>query len=383
MHVTPVILVIAMTLVQSIDGRHKVKLCQDYDKYDRPPTDNNTAVQVKVSVNLRNIIKVDDKEQTISLEIELRLYWNDSRVMMVKDKTMKNKMTGECIPRDKGHGNLCYAEKSREEVDMFWLPDLFVDEAITVRHPFYKIPTESVYVYEDRSIRFSKRINFDSICVMDFQKYPVDKQYCPIKFESYGNLEQQIFFEFVGDPDQNEAIFLPKFDFSLEADLSYHTTYYKQNLPGIEVGIHLTRKLIDHLMETYIPSALYVCIAFFSLIISPEFLAVRVAMGMFTLLTLTNLRNQIKSEVPEVSYLSYMDIWLFICLISVFSSILMTIVIAVLKNHDKKAWVKKIYFWTSVVLPIVFTIFSTVYISVILVEFNRKPDEKHKKHEVH
>jgi len=378
MHVTPVILVIAMTLVQSIDGRHKVKLCQDYDKYDRPPTDNNAAVEVKVSLNLRNIIEVDDKQQTISSEIELRLYWNDSRVMMVKDKRMKNKTTGECIPRDKGHGNLCYAELSREEVDMFWLPDLFVDEAIKVRHPFFKIPTESVYVYENRSMRLSKRINFDSICMMNFKKYPVDKQDCPIKFESFGNLEHQIFFEFVGHPVQNKNIDLPKFYFEVEADTSYHTTYYKQLFPGVKMVIHLTRKLDDHIMETYIPSALLVFIAFFSLVVSPELLTVRVSMGMFTLLTLTNLRSQVKYEVPEVSYLSYMDIWLFICLVFVFGTILVTIGIVVLKNHDKKALVKKAYFWTSVVFPISFTIFSTIYISVILVEYYK--DEEHAKH---
>jgi len=374
MQLTPVILVIAMTLVKSIDGRHKVILSQDYDKYEKPPTDDNTAVQVKASVNLRNIIKVDDKRQTITLEITMRLYWNDSRVMMVKDKMMKNETTGDCIPRDKGNGNLCYVEKSREEVDMFWLPDLFVDEAIEVRHPFYKIPTESVYVYENRSMRLSKRINFDTVCRMDFKKYPVDKQICPIKFESYGNLGQEMFFEFIGNPDQNEEIALPEFDFELEADIRYYTTYYKQHFPGIQMIIHLTRKLENHFVETYLPSILYVCIAFFALVVSPEFLQVRVAIGMFTLLTLTNMRNQVKSQVPEVSYLSYMDIWLFICLIFVFSTIVVTIGIAVLQKLDKKAWVKKTYFWTRVIFPILFLIFSVSYMTVILVEFNKEHD---------
>lgn len=41
-------------------------------------------------------------------------------------------------------------------------------------------------MYENSVIRFSKRINFDIGCHLDFSDYPVDQQICIVSFESYG-----------------------------------------------------------------------------------------------------------------------------------------------------------------------------------------------------
>ena len=41
-------------------------------------------------------------------------------------------------------------------------------------------------MYENSVIRFSKRINFDIGCHLDFSSYPVDEQICIVMFESYG-----------------------------------------------------------------------------------------------------------------------------------------------------------------------------------------------------
>jgi len=35
---------------------------------------------VQFSVNLRNILDVNEKEQLISLEVSLRMYWKDHRI---------------------------------------------------------------------------------------------------------------------------------------------------------------------------------------------------------------------------------------------------------------------------------------------------------------
>ena len=46
-------------------------------------------------------------------------------------------------------------------------------------------------------MRFSKRINFDVNCKMEFQKFPVDVQTCSVKFESWSYSTKQIKFEWV------------------------------------------------------------------------------------------------------------------------------------------------------------------------------------------
>ena len=46
-------------------------------------------------------------------------------------------------------------------------------------------------------MRFSKRINFDANCKMEFHKFPLDVQVCTVKFESWSYSNEQIKFEWV------------------------------------------------------------------------------------------------------------------------------------------------------------------------------------------
>ena len=45
---------------------------------------------------------------------------------------------------------------------------------------------QSMKVYDDNYVRFAKRVNFDIGCQMDFSRYPIDQQTCPVKIESFG-----------------------------------------------------------------------------------------------------------------------------------------------------------------------------------------------------
>ena len=56
-------------------GDPKVIFTPDYSLHERPPTEAGQPVMIEASINLRNILDVREKEQLISLETTLRLYW--------------------------------------------------------------------------------------------------------------------------------------------------------------------------------------------------------------------------------------------------------------------------------------------------------------------
>ena len=56
---------------------------------------------------------------------------------------------------------------------------------ILLRTPKFDDAPQSVKVYNDSIVRFSKRVNFDIGCQMNFTKFPVDMQKCEVKFESF------------------------------------------------------------------------------------------------------------------------------------------------------------------------------------------------------
>ena len=227
---------------------HEVEFQQGYTVDEKPA---GKPLVVNASMNLRNIIKVSEKEQTISLEITLRMFWRDDRLSL--------KSTAG-LPRDSTHYDLSYIVQIGEEISKFWLPDLFVDEAIETRNPAYKVPTESLRLYKDSSLRFSKRFNFDVACVMD-------RQHCFIHIESFAFTQEDMVFNWLGKEvmDENENISLPHYEHKLYTDEEYTSNYYREDYSGLIFRIGLLRKMLVHIVQDFLPSFIYVWIAYFAI----------------------------------------------------------------------------------------------------------------------
>ena len=56
-------------------AEHKIIFSEGYSVNERPPTREGKPLLIESSINLRNILDVSEKEQIISLETTLRLYW--------------------------------------------------------------------------------------------------------------------------------------------------------------------------------------------------------------------------------------------------------------------------------------------------------------------
>ena len=75
-------------------------------------------IQVNVSLNIRNILEVNEKAKYISVETTLRMYWRDRRV----------------APKALAPGEE-YVSLNGKAVESFWIPDIFVDQAKALRTP--------------------------------------------------------------------------------------------------------------------------------------------------------------------------------------------------------------------------------------------------------
>jgi len=337
---------------------HNIEFQPGYAVDERPA---GRPLEVNVSLNLRNIIEVSEKEQTISLDITLRMFWRDDRLSF--------NYSGN-FPRDLTHNNLSYIVQTGDEIGKFWLPDLFVDEAIMVRNPTYKVPPESLRLYEDSSLRFSKRLNFDVACMMDFTRYPMDRQDCIVHLESFSFTKEDMVFSWLGKDEmiENSNISLPHFDHTLYTDEKYTTDYYRESYPGLIIRIRLFRRMNVHIVQDFLPSFLYVWIAYFAIQMPHNVPQVRTALVLFPMLNLTTLTNRVRSEIPAVSVLTFMDIWLISCLAFIFSSMVVIVLTAFLKRNNKDKLWKRIEFWFKILYPVAFLTISTVYLTASLVD---------------
>ena len=107
-------------------------------------------------------------------------HYQDSRVVPKHQFLDSNDSTGS------------YFTLNPERASKFWMPDVFIDQAKALRTPTYYTRPASLRVYKDSTIRYSSRINYDVACNMDFHRFPVDEQYCEVKFESFGFSNKQV-----------------------------------------------------------------------------------------------------------------------------------------------------------------------------------------------
>ena len=50
----------------------------------------------------------------------------------------------------------------------------------------------------------------------------------------------------------------------------FFVDYYSQAYPGVIIRVILRRKVSFHLVQTYIPSSIFVCLAWLSVFVPPE-----------------------------------------------------------------------------------------------------------------
>ena len=99
----------------------------------------------------------------------------------------------------------------------------------------------------------------------------------------------------------NPNITLDQFEERVVFQRSYATDYYDMAYGGLILHIHLSRKIIYHLISTYIPSFLFVTVAWLSLFVNPEAIPGRISMVMMSLLTLMAMFSGVRQNTPKVS----------------------------------------------------------------------------------
>ena len=210
----------------------KIKLLPNYSIHEAPIRKDGVPIDVNFTINLRNILEVNEVSQLISMETSIRMFWKDYRVQPELENGKE------------------YITLNPISAKHFWIPDIFIDQSKDVRVPNYYVKPASLRIYADQTLRYSSRINFDVACSMEFHRYPVDEQLCEINFESFGHTNKQLKFQWVKGSNINPNISLAQFELEVALEDTYQTDYYDLSYPGIGL----------------ITNLLYICHNFLSLI---------------------------------------------------------------------------------------------------------------------
>ena len=92
----------------------------------------------------------------------------------------------------------------------------------------------------------------------------------------------------------------------------------------------------------------------------------RIGMSMTTLLTLTAMFGSVRTNVPRVSYISFLDVWMVMCIIFVFICILEFTVVTSWIRNGRKMGAERIERTCRVLIPIIFLLFNLLYWPILM-----------------
>ncbi|CAD5114960.1 DgyrCDS3992 [Dimorphilus gyrociliatus] len=216
-----------------------------------------------------------------------------------------------------------------------WTPDVFFRNEKKASFHSISVPNRLLQIKPDGTLWYVSKISATLSCPMLLHNYPLDKQSCPIMFESFGYTMDTMYFAWLARAIEiDEDVELPQF--TLEDQIKYDCSqnYTTGAYPCLEIRFILRRDIGYFLIQVYIPSMLIVILSWVAFWINIDAIPARVSLGLLTVLTMTTQSTGARSSLPRVSYIKAIDVWMSVCLVFVFVSLLEFAVVNVISRKE-------------------------------------------------
>uniref|UniRef100_A0A1B6E4Y7 Neurotransmitter-gated ion-channel ligand-binding domain-containing protein n=1 Tax=Clastoptera arizonana TaxID=38151 RepID=A0A1B6E4Y7_9HEMI len=311
-----------LSFLCSVIGKELYSLRGDYNR-NIPPGDK---MNVSISLFINRVSAVDENKEEISLEVFLQVYWEDNRIEVIDDT-----------------GHLDHLELTWEKEQQFWVPDLYIRQLREMKVLSLFQEMTSVRLYKNHTMRVSIGATVILKCDMDFELYPLDVQTCTVDFSSYKYTMLYMNFTWRDDPALSfpsdftgESYRLPKYVVSFTIENDMHFIYYGEgNHSTARMTITLSREIRSHLLETYLPSSLFVIMSWGSFVVIPEVVPGRMVLLVTTLLSLVTMFDTVRNNSPSSLELKCIEVWLISCTMFVFFALIEYFIVLFGIRYDK------------------------------------------------
>lgn len=291
-----------------------------YNSRISPNYEEEHATTVDVQIYILSIDSVNEQSMDYTMNMYLRQRWVDPRLAFMN-----------------------YSKADMLELDIklmsqVWVPDTFFRNEKKGEFHLVTVPNKLMHLYRNGTIYYSMRLSVTLSCHMRLQKYPLDRQECPVLIASYGYTTLNIIYRWIDHKpiDYHESLQLSQYTL-VEHVLSDCTKRYKEtgSFSCVRADFILERDLGFYIIQVYVPSVLIVILSWVSFWLDVGAIPARISLGVLTVLTMTTQTTGARASLPRVSYIKAIDVWMATCLFFVFASLLEFAYINVLARRRK------------------------------------------------
>ena len=271
---------------------------------------------VNISIQFINFMDVNELAGFIQFSCFFRVLWIDSRLGVQNISRNSPLRIPESV------------------ADLLWRPDVVTENVRqVVRNGIIK-PTIYTGRFWGQTMFVSKYLSLRIGCSFQYQGYPLDVQMCRLHFTDMGMTTDDIYLgwnipSYMMEPN-TFLTFQDRFKMRLCEDKRNPVRRTKLGQhPQKTLFIVMERNHMTYVVQLFLPSILFVLIAWLSILVPPTMLRTRLLLNSTNLLTVLSMFVAVShaeaTYIPKVSYLTALSLWMFVCVAFVFSSMLVVI----------------------------------------------------------
>uniref|UniRef100_A0A182QI39 Neurotransmitter-gated ion-channel ligand-binding domain-containing protein n=1 Tax=Anopheles farauti TaxID=69004 RepID=A0A182QI39_9DIPT len=264
-------------------------LLKRYENSQIPTHGQGVPTLVQTNILIRSMGPVSELDMDYSMDCYFRQYWRDRRLSF--------------------HGPIKSLSLSIKMLERIWRPDTYFYNGKHSHVHTITVPNKLLRLSQDGEILYSMRLTIKASCLMELRSFPMDRQSCPLVLGSYAYSRQQLLYQW---KDEDSVSFVPgmtlsQFDLISFGQKNYTFIRREGEFSVLHVSFNLQRHTGYFLIQVYVPCILIVVLSWVSFWIHREATSDRVGLGITTVLTLSTISLDSRTDLPKVRYATALD----------------------------------------------------------------------------
>lgn len=296
-------------------------LLKRYENSQLPTHGKGVPTVVKTNILIRSMGPVSELEMDYSMDCYFRQYWRDERLSFNANSIQSLSLSIKMLER-------------------IWRPDTYFYNGKHSHIHTITVPNKLLRLSKDGDILYSMRLTIKATCPMELRNFPMDRQSCPLILGSYAHTNETLTYEWQNQESSVSFVAgmaLSQFDLISYPQRNYSFIRREGSFSVLEVSFNLQRHtgyfLIQVRMggmgslpfyslynpcplnpfQVYVPCILIVVLSWVSFWIHREATSDRVGLGITTVLTLSTISLDSRTDLPKVRYATALDWFLLSC----------------------------------------------------------------------
>ncbi|RVE46166.1 hypothetical protein evm_009170 [Chilo suppressalis] len=264
-------------------------LLKNYENSQLPTHGKGYPTVVQTNILIRSMGPVSELDMDYSMDCYFRQYWRDTRLSFL--------------------GPIRSLSLSIKMLERIWRPDTYFYNG---KHSYVHtitVPNKLLRISQHGDILYSMRLTIKAKCPMELRNFPMDRQSCPLILGSYAYSNQQLVYQWQNSQSVNfvPGMTLSQFDLISFPYRNFTFTRREGDFSVLQVSFNLQRHTGYFLIQVYVPCILIVVLSWVSFWIHREATSDRVGLGITTVLTLSTISLDSRTDLPKVRYATALD----------------------------------------------------------------------------